>query len=244
MAKIFKPRRALRSSVKSGSKRTLVLASGELMMVGKSAIGENSKADLYLGDGVSQIQNLTPAMYGDTSEEDMTITDDTSTSATAALGNVTTGATLGNILGSLKRAISLNASAIATLNDEFVTRTKSLKSTDIVSPFRFANDYFSCIGVWGSVCMISAELFVPRGSYNNNTIVVKNLPVALKRQYLYLSAYNNSTVVTFLLTSDYVDYAYKTDFKFYSQTANITADTYFALNTTYIIDRQWYDPSV
>jgi hypothetical protein len=120
MAKIFKPRRALRSSVKSGSKRTLVLASGELMCVGKTAIGENSKADIYLGDGVSQIQNLQPALFGDTSEEDMTITDDTSSTATAALGNVTTGATLGSILGSLKRAISLNASAIATLNDDFV----------------------------------------------------------------------------------------------------------------------------
>ena len=123
MAKIFKPRRALRSSVKSGSKRTLVLASGELMMVGKSAIGEGSKADLYLGDGVSQIQNLSPAMYGDTSEEDMTITDDTSTTASAALGNVTTGKTLGAILGSLKKAISLNASAIATLNDDLAKET-------------------------------------------------------------------------------------------------------------------------
>lgn len=118
MAKIFKPRRALRSSVKSGSKRTLVLASGEMMLVGKTAIGEGSKADLYLGDGVSQIQNLAPAMYGDTSEEDITITDDSSTTATAALGNVTSGAKLGNILGSLKKAISLNASAIATLNDD------------------------------------------------------------------------------------------------------------------------------
>lgn len=121
MAKIFKPRRALRSSVKSGSKRTLVLASGELMLVGKSAIGEGSKADLYLGDGVSQMQNLTPAIYGDTSEEDITITDDTSTTASAALGNVTTGNTLGAILGSLKKAISLNAAAITTLNDESIT---------------------------------------------------------------------------------------------------------------------------
>lgn len=118
MAKIFKPRRALRSSVKSGSKRTLVLASGELMLVGKSAIGESSRADLYLGDGVSQMQNLSPAMYGDTSEEDITITDDTSTTASAALGNVTTGKTLGAILGSLKKAISLNAAAITTLNDD------------------------------------------------------------------------------------------------------------------------------
>jgi hypothetical protein len=88
------------------------------MLVGKTAIGEGSKADLYLGDGVSQIQNLSPAMYGDTSEEDMTITDDTSTTASAALGNVTTGKTLGAILGSLKKAISLNAAAITTLNDE------------------------------------------------------------------------------------------------------------------------------
>ena len=169
MAKIFKPRRALRSSVKSGSKRTLVLASGELMLVGKSAIGENSKADLYLGDGVSQIQNLSPAMYGDTSEEDITITDDTSTTATAALGNVTSGATLGSILGSLKKAISLNASAIATLNDDFVVEYKESEATDGGKAFKaydgrvsFATN--SIYYTYGRVIKINARFHIAKSA--------------------------------------------------------------------------------
>ena len=106
MAKIFKPRRALNSTIKTGSKKNTILASGELMVVSRgNAIGANNKHDIYMGDGVTTMENLKPALYGDTSTEDITITEDSSTSSTLALANVVTGRTLGALIGSLKRAI-------------------------------------------------------------------------------------------------------------------------------------------
>jgi len=113
MAKIFKPRRSIQASVKGGSKKTTILAAGELMVVSRgNSIGGGFKHDIYIGDGITQMQNLDPALYGDTSVEDITVTADASATATAALSNVVTGRTLGALIGSLKQAIIKTTSEI------------------------------------------------------------------------------------------------------------------------------------
>ncbi len=106
MAKIFKPRRSILTSVKGGAKKTTILAAGELMVVSRgSSIGGGFKHDIYIGDGITQMDDLNPALFGDTSVEDITVTADASASSATALANVVTGKTLGALIGSLKQAI-------------------------------------------------------------------------------------------------------------------------------------------
>jgi len=107
MAIIFKPRRSDRSKVSSGgTKATLVLEQGELFFVKNDTSGSTGRYNIYMGDGSTQIQSLSPALFGDTSEEDITLTTDSSTTSAAALANITSGKTLGSLLGSIKTAIT------------------------------------------------------------------------------------------------------------------------------------------
>lgn len=107
MAKIFKPRRAKKTTVTgSGAKASLVLAAGELMVASRgTSIGGSNKHDIYIGDGATQIKNLSPALYGDTSDEDITITANTGTYEQAYNAAVS-GVKLSVILGALKQAIN------------------------------------------------------------------------------------------------------------------------------------------
>ena len=119
MSKIFKPRRG-KASTMNGTKSSTVLAAGEMFIeLPDTGVGTGT-CKMKMGDGVTAYGSLPYAMGGDiaTTEISGGINDDTSSTATAALANVTTGKTLGSIIGSLRRACSLNAAAIATLNDE------------------------------------------------------------------------------------------------------------------------------
>ncbi len=107
MAIIFKPRRSDRSKVSSGgTKASLVLEQGEMFFVKNDTAGSTRRYDVYVGDGSTQISSLSPALFGDTSEEDITLTDDASTTSTAALANIITGKKLGALIGSIKTAIT------------------------------------------------------------------------------------------------------------------------------------------
>jgi hypothetical protein len=119
MSKIFKPRRG-KASTMNGTKSSTVLAAGEMFIeLPDTGVGTGI-CKMKMGDGVTAYGSLPYAMGGDIATTEITgnINDDTSSTATAALANVTTGKTLGSIIGSLRRACSLNAQAIATLNDE------------------------------------------------------------------------------------------------------------------------------
>jgi len=121
MSKIFKPRRG-KASTMNGTKSSTVLAAGEMFIeLPDTGVGTGT-CKMKMGDGVTAYGSLPYAMGGDIATTEITggINDDTSSTATAALANVTTGKTLGSIIGSLRRACSLNAEAIATLNDEKV----------------------------------------------------------------------------------------------------------------------------
>jgi hypothetical protein len=122
MSKIFKPRRG-KASTMNGTKSSTVLAAGEMFIeLPDTGVGTGI-CKMKMGDGVTAYGSLPYAMGGDIATTEITgaINDDTSSTATAALANVTTGKTLGSIIGSLRRACSLNAQAIATLNDEIST---------------------------------------------------------------------------------------------------------------------------
>ena len=120
MSKIFKPRRG-KASTMNGTKSSTVLAAGEMFIeLPDTGVGTGT-CKMKMGDGVTAYGSLPYAMGGDIATTEITggINDDTSSTATAALANVTTGKTLGSIIGSLRRACSLNAEAIATLNDDY-----------------------------------------------------------------------------------------------------------------------------
>jgi hypothetical protein len=141
MSKIFKPRRG-KASTMNGTKSSTVLAAGEMFIeLPDTGVG-TGVCKMKMGDGVTAYGSLPYAMGGDIATTEITgnINDDTSSTATAALANVTTGKTLGSIIGSLRRACSLNAQAIATLNDDLdrkdiIARTtnKSLQGLEISS---------------------------------------------------------------------------------------------------------------
>lgn len=119
MSKIFKPRRG-KASTMAGTKSSTVLAAGEMFIeLPDTGVG-TGVCKMKMGDGVTSYASLPYAMGGDIATTEITggIVEDGSSSATAALANVTTGKTLGQIIGSLRKACQLNASAIATLNDE------------------------------------------------------------------------------------------------------------------------------
>lgn len=119
MSKIFKPRRG-KASTMLGTKASTVLAAGEMFIeLPDTGVGTGI-CKMKMGDGVTAYSSLPYAMGGDIASTEITgsIVEDTSATAAAALANVTTGRTLGAIVGSLRRACQLNAQSIATLNDE------------------------------------------------------------------------------------------------------------------------------
>ena len=106
--RIFKPRRTLRSSAKSGANKNIVLEDGELMVVRKGPDNEYNKgvkSDIYIGNGVTKLEQMKPAVYGDTSEEPIDVSLDSSTTSQEALSKVVSGKTLSALIGALKKAI-------------------------------------------------------------------------------------------------------------------------------------------
>ena len=139
MAKIFKPRRATKSTMAGSVKKTTVLDAGEMMVVSlenseSGTIGGINKHNIYIGDGARQFSQLKPALYGDSSEEPITINASSAETTQAALSEITTGKKLGNLIGSLKTAIE-KISISPQLNNWYTipaidTFTNNLKQSD------------------------------------------------------------------------------------------------------------------
>ena len=130
MSKIFKPRRG-KASTMNGTKSSTVLAAGEMFIeLPDTGVGTGI-CKMKMGDGVTAYSSLPYAMGGDIASTEITgsIVEDTSETAKAALQNVTTGRTLGAIIGSLRQACKLNEAAISKLNDDLYTRPKLDKYT-------------------------------------------------------------------------------------------------------------------
>lgn len=119
MAKIFKPRRGS-SSVMSSTKANTVLASGEIFFeTPNGGIGTGEGAGIKMGDGTTAYSSLPYFIKPvDVSTAAVTVTTDSSATSTAALNNVSTGASTGSLIGSLKQAISLTKSELTSTIDD------------------------------------------------------------------------------------------------------------------------------
>lgn len=122
VSKVLKPRRGTKS-IMAGTKKSTVLASGEMFIeVPDAGVGKGA-SKIKIGDGTTAYSSL-PYALGDTSNDQITFSSNTSTTVDAALNSVTSGGSLKNIVAGLKQAISLCSKSITQLNDD-------LKNSDI-----------------------------------------------------------------------------------------------------------------
>ena len=129
MSKIFKPRRVKYSSIaEGGSKANVVLANGETVFVMPDTGAGTGLGSIIMGDGTTAISNLPYMINGKISENKIEVVTNTKTTATAALTDVISENTLGTVIGALKQASSLNASAATNLNNERNTLQTKLNS--------------------------------------------------------------------------------------------------------------------
>ena len=139
MSKIFKPRRGLKSTL-TGPKANTVLAAGEMFFEIPNGGLNSGPGRIMLGDGTSTYSALTPFMeQTDVSSAQVTVTADNSATSTAAINNVSSGATTGALIGSLKQAISLTKSELTNTIDDlnkYIEQTKTTStSADTVYTF-------------------------------------------------------------------------------------------------------------
>lgn len=122
MAKIFKPRRGKKSTM-AGTKKTTVLSAGEMFIEVPDTGAGTGHSKMKIGDGSTQYSSLPYAM-GDTENDKIAFSNDTSGNITTALNKVTSGAALKTMIAALKQAVSLANTSITQLNDE----TNSIKA--------------------------------------------------------------------------------------------------------------------
>ncbi len=108
MSRIFKPRRANKSSAKtpSGRLKNLILEEGEFMIL-KDDIDPNANNayDFFIGDGVTPLSDLPSSIAGGGSSERVTIIPDSSSTSTQAINNIVSNSLLGALIGSIKQAL-------------------------------------------------------------------------------------------------------------------------------------------
>lgn len=130
MAKIFKPRRGKYSTM-TGPKKTTILSVGEMFVeVPDTGIG-TGHCRIKFGDGVTMYDKL-PYALGDTSNDKITYSNNTSSSIDTALSGASSGKKLGDILAALKQAISLNKTSInsnATSISNLTTSVSNLNTS-------------------------------------------------------------------------------------------------------------------
>ena len=116
MSKIFKPRRGKQSTM-AGTKKTTVLANGEMFIEVPDTGAGTGHARMKMGDGSTAYSELPYAM-GDTENDEIAFGSNTSTTVATALNSVTSGGKLKNIIAGLKQAVSLCNTSITQLNDD------------------------------------------------------------------------------------------------------------------------------
>ena len=117
--KFLKPRRGPITAMKSGTKKNIILEAGEIFVEYPDTGVGKGKSKLKIGDGITRYEHL-PYAVGDTSTDPITFTQGSQSTIAAALADITTGATLNTIVGSVKQAISLCNTAITTINQETI----------------------------------------------------------------------------------------------------------------------------
>ena len=182
MSKTFRPRRGKTSTMTGADKATTVLAAGEMFVETPSTGVGTGESNIKLGDGTTAYSSL-PYALG--SSAPTSITSDSSTTATAALNNASSGSSLKSILGALKQAVSLNSSSITTLND-------TLSSANLGLTTEQANQLSTIYSHFNNDLYLGKEITVSlTGSHTNASYVTK---------IVYINQY--STVIHLLGTSN------------------------------------------
>jgi len=111
--KLFRPHRGGVSKMNVGTGSTHVLEDGEFFVEYPDTGSGSGKCKVKMGNGVAPYTEL-PYALGDTSTDPITFTEASSTTVEAALARVISGAALQNIIGGLRRAVSLCNTRITT----------------------------------------------------------------------------------------------------------------------------------
>jgi ribosomal 50S subunit-recycling heat shock protein len=127
LPKIFAPHRGTVTVM--ASKSSLVLKNGELFIEAPAAGVGKGHSKIKIGDGTTQYSAL-PYALGDTSNDLIDLTEDTSTTADAALAKVVNGAALKTDIAALKKAIALVAADQAAA---FAFGTVSVDGVDLAA---------------------------------------------------------------------------------------------------------------
>lgn len=132
VSKIFKPRRGKKSTM-AGTKKTTVLSNGEMFIEVPDTGSGTGHCRMKIGDGSTQYSSLPYAM-GDTENDTIAFSSNTSTTVATALNSVTSGGKLKNLIAGLKQAVSLCSSSITKLNNDLsnkasTTTVNSIKNT-------------------------------------------------------------------------------------------------------------------
>ena len=117
VSKILKPRRGLASTMATAAKSGIVLAKGELFVEAPSTGMGTGASKVKIGDGTTAYSAL-PYALGDTSNDKIAFSSNTSTTVAAALNSVASGNSLKTLIAGLKQAISLCNTSITQLNDD------------------------------------------------------------------------------------------------------------------------------
>lgn len=130
VSKIFKPRRG-KASTMAGTKASTVLANGEMFIEVPNEGSGSGHSKMKIGDGTTAYSGLPYAM-GDTENDKITFSSNTSTTVATALNSVASGNSLKTLIAGLKQAVSLCNTSITKLNDD-------ITNIDI----NFSNKYYS-----------------------------------------------------------------------------------------------------
>ena len=150
MGNTFKIRRGTENTMKTIKSNT-VLAAGEIFAeVPNTGVG-TGKGRLVMGDGVTTYNDLPSFIENtDVSNTSVTITADNSTTSSAALNNVTSGASTGALIGSLKQAITLTKSELIGGSEYLESSTKT--TVGGIDTFTFTNALITANGVYDFYC--------------------------------------------------------------------------------------------
>lgn len=122
--KVFLPHRGSKTKMTSGSGKDIILQSGEFFIEYPDTGVGTGTCKIKIGDGVTTYASLPYAISADT--DNITFVTSTATTVQAALDVASSGNTLANILGGLKRAIQLLDTAV-TSGELIIPTTASSK---------------------------------------------------------------------------------------------------------------------
>ena len=128
--KILLPRRGKKSAMESPSKAAMILAKGEFFVECTDAGVGKGPIKIKIGDGITAYSSL-PYALGDTSNDTVSFAESTDTTIAEVLSKIVSGASLGTIVSSVKKGISLLDTSLTQTNNRLDNITDTNKITEV-----------------------------------------------------------------------------------------------------------------